>query len=89
MPRFFHVHDGTTVLDNEGTLLPDLSTARQMAARYAGELLRDIGRDLHDGEDWKVDLANEHGLILFTILLTAFHAPAVQRDSVPMSLNPG
>lgn len=78
---FFHVHDGTTILDNEGTVLPDLPTARKVAVQFAGEMLRDLGRDLEDGEDWKVDVADEHGLILFTILLAALDAPAVRRDS--------
>lgn len=81
MPRFFfHAHDGTTVLDEEGTVLPDLEAARKLAVRFAGDLLRDLGRDLEDGEDWKIDVADEHGLILFTILLAALDAPAVRRE---------
>lgn len=81
MPRFFfHVHDGTTVLDEEGTVLPNLDTARKMAVTFAGELLRDIGRDVEDGEDWKVDLADERGLVLFTVMLSALDAPAARRD---------
>jgi hypothetical protein len=42
MPRYFiHVHDGTSMIDDEGTELPDLTAARLAAVRLSGELLRD------------------------------------------------
>lgn len=48
MPRyFFHVRDGTTVLDHDGTVLPDLAAAREIAQRFASELLRDL-KELSD-----------------------------------------
>lgn len=90
MPRFFfHVHDGTTMLDDEGTVLPNVDTARKMAVTFAGELLRDLRRDVEDGEDWKVDVADEHGLILFTVMLSALDAPAGRHAGTRGLLNPG
>ena len=42
MPRyFFHVHDGASSLDQEGTELPDIYTAQAEAIRTSGEILRD------------------------------------------------
>jgi hypothetical protein len=51
MPRyFFHMRDGSTVLDAEGTELPDLKAARDEAIRACGEMLRDIPNTINDGE---------------------------------------
>ena len=42
MPRyFFHLNDGHTALDAEGTELADLNAARQEAVRFSGEVLRE------------------------------------------------
>jgi len=82
MPRyFFNVRDGTTVTDENGTMLPDLAAARKVAVRFAGDLLRDLGREPPADEDWKVEVTDEHGLILFTLLLATLDAPAVYRTS--------
>lgn len=56
---------------------------------FAGELLRDLRRDVGDGEDWKVDVADEHGLILFTVMLSALDAPAGRRAATRGLLAPG
>ena len=78
---FFNVRDGTTVIDEDGTVLPDLATARKVAVRFAGDLLRNFGRELPADEDWKVEVTDEHGLILFTLLLASLEVPAVYRTS--------
>ena len=42
MPRFyFNVDDDRTTLDQEGTELPDIETARREAVTVAAEVLRD------------------------------------------------
>jgi hypothetical protein len=44
MPRyFFHVRDGTSLIDNEGTELSDVAEAREQAVVAAGEAIRDLG----------------------------------------------
>ena len=44
MPRyFFHIIDGITLRDHEGTELPDIQTARSVAVRTSGEILQDMG----------------------------------------------
>ena len=44
MPRyFFHVQDGSSSPDTDGTELPDIYTAQAQAIRTSGEILRDMG----------------------------------------------
>lgn len=44
MPRyFFHVTDGYSIRDAEGTELPDIYAAQDQAIRTSGEILRDMG----------------------------------------------
>ena len=45
MPRyFFHVYDGYSAIDRDGTELPDIDTAQAQAIRLSGELLRELPR---------------------------------------------
>ena len=56
MPRyFFHVYDGYSSLDQDGTELPDIYTAQAEAIRTSGEILRDIGAQFWDDPsgDWR------------------------------------
>ncbi len=77
MPRFFfHVHDGATDQDEDGTELPDLTAARKEAVRLAGELLVADSAKFWDEEHWSIDIADELGLVLFTLTFFATHAPA-------------
>lgn len=72
MPRyFFNVHDGTSILDEEGTELPDIYTAQAQAIRTSGEILRDLGARLWDGAEWRVEVANERGEVLFVLRFSA------------------
>ena len=51
---FFHLKDGHTALDSEGTELVDLDAARQEAVRFSGEVLREgTGDSLWQGEPWE------------------------------------
>ncbi len=68
MPRyFFHVKDGFSTIDNEGTELPDLSAARAGAIRMSGEILRDLGAKFWDGTQWMLEVADEGRQILFVL----------------------
>jgi hypothetical protein len=55
MPRYyFHVKDGHTSPDREGTELPDLNAARRSAVALSGEILKDgVGDSLWKGEPWE------------------------------------
>ncbi|WP_425488773.1 DUF6894 family protein [Methylobacterium brachythecii] len=46
-PRFhFHIYDGLTARDPNGTELPDYAAARRMALRVGGELISGDGREV-------------------------------------------
>jgi uncharacterized protein DUF6894 len=72
MPRyFFHVYDGRTSLDDEGTELPDVYTAQTEAIRMSGEILRDMGAKFWDGTEWRMEVAGERSQIFFVLHFSA------------------
>ena len=56
MPLFyFHVEDDRTVLDQQGTELPDIEAARREAITTAGEMLRNgSGAVIWSGKAWRM-----------------------------------
>ncbi|MBD2750358.1 hypothetical protein IC232_27235 [Microvirga sp. BT688] len=82
MPRyFFHVTDGYSARDDEGTELPDIYTAQSQAIRTSGELLRDMGGEFWNGTEWKLEVADEHAQILLTLRFSAEEHPALTDPS--------
>ena len=80
MPRyFFHVHDGISILDEDGTELPDLDAARKEAVCMSGEMLRDHAERFWNGEEWNLDVADEGGIVLFTLMFMGMNSPAISR----------
>ena len=76
MPRyFFHVHDGTSDPDLEGTELPDVYVAQAEAIRMSGEIMRDLGDKFWTGDDWRLDVTDAEGRKLFAIHFSAEDAP--------------
>ena len=76
MPRyFFNVYDGLSVLDQDGTVLPDIYSAQGQAIRTSGEILRDMGESFWDGTEWRMEVANERGEILFVLKFSAEERP--------------
>jgi len=76
MPRyFFHVHDGVSLPDPEGTELRDIYEAQAEAVRLSGELLREIGREFWNGGNWQVKVTDGSGALLFTLTFTAIEHP--------------
>ena len=77
MPRFFfHRMDGVKDIDADGTVLPDLETARMEAVRFAGETLHFAPHKLHEDESLKIEVSDATGLTLFTVLIVAIESPA-------------
>ena len=86
MPRyFFHVYDGSSSLDQEGTELPDIYTAQAQAIRTSGEILRDMGAQFWDGTAWRLEVADARGEVLFVLRFSAEERPAL----TDMPPNPG
>jgi hypothetical protein len=77
MPRyFFHVTDGQTYPDTEGTELPGLDEARREAFRTLCELLKN--KYVSSRHDWHIDITDEadHSLLRLTISLSETPAEA-------------
>ena len=72
MPRyFFHVQDGYSIPDAEGTELLDVYTAQAQAIVLSGELLRDMGGEFWNGTEWRMEVADEQGRVLFILRFSA------------------
>ena len=68
MPRyFFHVHDSASFIDEEGTEISDLRSARGQAIKTAGAILRESSDSLCAGQPWCMDVTDEAGQVLFTL----------------------
>ena len=78
MPRYhFNLHDGKDLPDLEGVELANLLAARRSAVRISGDCLRDHAEEFWTGDEWKMDVTDEHGLILFTLTFIASDAPSL------------
>ena len=77
MPEFhFNVFDGITSIDQDGTELPDLHTARHEALILAGAMIEDSAKRLALGEEWRLEVTDDAGLMLFRLDFTIIEAPA-------------
>lgn len=82
MPRyFFHVTDGRSIPDTEGTELVDIYQAQYEAIQVSGELLRDMGAKFSHGTDWKMEVADALGQIVFVLRFSAEERPALDGDA--------
>ena len=80
MPRFhFNVYDGEASIDEVGAELPDLIFARREAIRYSGELLEDAGRQGSLGEEWRMEVTDDNGLVLFRLDFVVTASPAASK----------
>ena len=80
MPRYhFNVYDGRFIPDEVGTELPDIVAARSAAVIATGEAIRDLGGKFWDNSDWRMDVADKQGKVLFTLRLSG-SGPVSARD---------
>ena len=81
VPRFhFNVYDGYSAPDPEGVELVDLRAARKEAIVLAGSLIRDEGARLRPGEDWRMEVTDESGLLLCQLNFAVVEAPAIVKS---------
>lgn len=85
MPRFyFSVFDGRSFPDTDGIELRDRTAAQVLAIQHAGEVLQSDAKRITPGQDWRMEVTDERGLILFrldfsvTAPPTLADAPALQ-----------
>jgi len=61
MPHyFFHVHDGTSMLDDTGSELADIGAAKAEALKLTGGLLREgrAGELFWSGRPWRLEVSD-------------------------------
>jgi hypothetical protein len=87
---FFHIFDGMSFRDEEGTELDGWREARFEAVRLAGEVIASEARHLELGEDWHMEVADAQGLLLFRldflIAASAAVTPSEVRHDEPTGL---
>lgn len=78
MPHYhFNVYDGVSEIDRVGTELGDHNEARIEAMRLAGEILENTAHRLALGEDWRMEVTDSSGLILFRLDFTVMESSAL------------
>ena len=80
MSRYhFNVYDGVTSIDKEGTVLPNWRTARIEAVRLAGQLLEAKASKFNLDEDWRMEVTDSLGLILFRLDFTLIESSVISQ----------
>jgi hypothetical protein len=68
MPRyFFNVHDGRSLLDQDGTELSGPDEARVMAIKLFGEIFRDEAESIRLDAAWRIAVLDEVGKTVFEV----------------------
>jgi hypothetical protein len=71
MPRYyFHVKDGKSYPDLQGTVLDDLEAAKVEAVRFGGDILSHAVK-AWSGEEWTMEVADPGGSVLFALKFPA------------------
>ena len=84
MPRYhFQFHDGQAHPDPDGIELPGIEAARTHAVRYFGDLLRTEAGAFGPADEWRMEVSDESGLLLFTLHFLGMNAPALDIIQVP------
>ena len=79
MPTYyFNIHDGGAAPDPEAHELPDLDAAKRVAIRLSGDLIREMGENFWRGEEWRMEVTDESGAVLFGLRFTATPPSAAQ-----------
>jgi hypothetical protein len=73
---FFSTANGEREIDKDRMELADPAAARIAAIRHAGAIMENEPEVLWDGCDFRVELTDDCGLLLFTIVTLVVNAPA-------------
>ena len=77
MPYYnFEVRTETHVMLTKGGEFQDDAAARSEAARRVGELLQEHASSIWVDQDWKMEITNDVGLILYVIHVSASRTSA-------------
>jgi hypothetical protein len=75
MLYFFNLAGAIYDPDVVGVKLPSLGEARVMAAKHAGEVLRDRPGVVWGGEELRVEVTDSRQLVLFTLIVLGVDSP--------------
>jgi hypothetical protein len=80
---YFHLKDGQTIFDSQGSDLPDLAAVRRMAIATTMEILGGLraGPEFWSGEPWKLWVTDQPDGAGTTVLTLQF--AAVEGDMLP------
>ena len=77
MSRYhFNLHDHRFVPDPEGSELPNLEMAKRQAIKLAASILSVRPEEFLESSEWRVEVTNSAGVLLFTVGLSMALAPA-------------
>lgn len=82
MPRFkIDLRTDSHIADTLAVERDDQNALRIEVAKFVGETLRDHAMQIWVDEEWRVDVTDESGLILFVLHICATNAPAAKKLS--------
>lgn len=73
---FLHTEGALRQSDGEGTEMSNHGSVRKHAIVYAGQVMHGEPNVLWDGNDFNVQVTDEAGLLLFTLIAYVANAPA-------------
>ena len=80
MPRFhFNVYNGVSFVDREGQELAGWDEARIEAIRQSGDIIKGEAKRIALGEDWRMEITDERGLVLFRLDFIVVASAATSR----------
>lgn len=73
----YHINIRTEshIADSLEVAMDDLTELRLELARFVGELLRDHAEQIWVDEDWRIDVTDEAGAILYVLHIAAAQSP--------------
>ena len=74
----FNVYDSRGMMDVDGTELPNIQVARIEAQRLAGDIIRDAAACGDLGDEWRVEVTDHTGLLLFRMDFMVAESPAAR-----------
>ena len=73
---FFNLAGAVHDPDEVGLEVASMDEARKVAAVHVGELIRDDPSLIWKGEEVRLEVADQQGIILFTVILLGVDAPS-------------
>jgi hypothetical protein len=83
MRYFFNLAGAVHDPDNAGVELPDMEAARVLSVVHAAEIIRDRPQVVWEGDEVRVEVTDDRGLVLFTVIVAGVNSPALSAPKKP------